>query len=1335
MTKDIPLAILVFAFTTIVVMAGIVPTIEMESEIGSPAPVEGERTDRVARATVVAEHLFEDWYREMTAWAEGREKIYTEEGEPLPFDASIFFKHKYKELLEGDEPLCTALDENEGERETRKWDSYTRTNTGIHCDIYVETGSNSFDSLKNEFDSTIWPSNIEAFGDPGFKADIYIYYTGSGSPDSDGAGGVGGFFTPSRPGRVYIDSSDISGWGYEILAHEFQHLIHNGKDPHELLWLDEGCADYAIIKAYGQNAGGVASHLAYFEAYPDNDLTKFENRPYDYGSTCAYITYLADHYGSHNFVKSLVANQGSGFSGVSSTLSQNGYSDNYKDVFLNWVIANYLDDPNIYDGKFGYTNLNIDVDLEESYSAYPMTASSDVQSWGADYYRFRNGREGLGVEFEGKGGGNDFAVWIAKKGAGDTVVERMSLNANDYGIHPLGGFGGEFSTVIMAVTSDSTAQYDFGIENMDTTPPLTVLTADPAVPDGKNGYYVSNPLLSLSTEAGAASYYYLNGDEENTDTYSTPFIVPEGTNTLHYYSIDTSSNKEIPLTRTFKVDTKAPSSDVSISPESPNSPAFNGWYVTLPEIKIRSDEEGSSYYGWDDDEARKYTGNVDVPEGKHDLHYWSEDEAGNVEEAQKFDLKVDTMTPITMVRLTPENPCFENDGWFNETVRVELVPDEAAETYYAWDNDNYRYYSGALDAPEGAHFLYHYSVDEAGNQEGINEMLIKTDTKCTFAELSIYPPLPDGDNGFYVDLPEIYLSCEEEDGLLYYHWDEEKPVLYDPLLSEIIVREGIHNLTYYAVDRANNREESNTITISVDISPPMTELIRIPGKPDGEEGWYNELIVSLSSPNEDIRGTYYRFSDDMKKKTYNGPLGPDELGEGTRTLYYYSVDRAGNKGSERSFTFSLDRVPPRAQVRTSARVILEGELLTISALASTDNVEVGEYLFVFGDMTQTSWMSEGNVSHTYEKSGTYTIGLRVKDRSGLESNISQVKLTVKPKEDESGIIPLVPSEGIYQYGIMTAGVLILVFFLVLVIAMIRKRGKRKEERGWANEGEKKGEGEEEGEGEEGKRGDNNIEEAEKLYGKKAFTSKVEKDDDAGDEYQKLYGSPVKESEYDYGEWKDVEWTNTGSPVISKANEAAICGICFGVVKPGLELVTCGCGKRYHGSCGRRVDTCPVCGSSLAAETLLTGPESYPELSEGAPGRQGEVEYLPPGREENGIALPCNGWSGEYEDTISECGNHYNREGYDHHDEMNEYYEGEFDTGMNEDFNGDEFNVGADENFNGDEGDVSGDGDPDMDDHNADGYDDDGEGYISWGEGEEDEEEEEKGDNNLDSWEL
>jgi len=58
--------------------------------------------------------------------------------------------------------------------------------------------------------------------------------------------------------------------------------------------------------------------------------------------------------------------------------------------------------------------------------------------------------------------------------------------------------------------------------------------------------------------------------------------------------------------------------------------------------------------------------------------------------------------------------------------------------------------------------------------------------------------------------------------------------------------------------------------------------------------------------------------------------------------------------------------------------------------------------------------------------------------------------------------------------------------------------------------------------------------------------------------------------------------NPDEPSISVSEISVPCKICFGVIKAGLALVKCKCGKHYHHSCARRVGECPACGYNFLA---------------------------------------------------------------------------------------------------------------------------------------------------------
>ena len=59
-----------------------------------------------------------------------------------------------------------------------------------------------------------------------------------------------------------------------------------------------------------------------------------------------------------------------------------------------------------------------------------------------------------------------------------------------------------------------------------------------------------------------------------------------------------------------------------------------------------------------------------------------------------------------------------------------------------------------------------------------------------------------------------------------------------------------------------------------------------------------------------------------------------------------------------------------------------------------------------------------------------------------------------------------------------------------------------------------------------------------------------------------------------------------SVAIYLLGKAVTCNICFGIIKPGLPVVTCGCGKHYHLVCIKRVNECPNCGLKVNRKNLI-----------------------------------------------------------------------------------------------------------------------------------------------------
>jgi len=116
--------------------------------------------------------------------------------------------------------------------------------------------------------------------------------------------GTGMQFSSNEVEMIYIDSDPLNTddiLSREILAHEFQHLIHWRSDPNEDIWINEGCSDYAALTLCGYGNGRRSWHLDAFERAPQTSLVYW---PYgmvsplaNYGAAYLWIVYLHEHYG------------------------------------------------------------------------------------------------------------------------------------------------------------------------------------------------------------------------------------------------------------------------------------------------------------------------------------------------------------------------------------------------------------------------------------------------------------------------------------------------------------------------------------------------------------------------------------------------------------------------------------------------------------------------------------------------------------------------------------------------------------------------------------------------------------------------------------------------------------------------------------------------------------------------------------------------------------------------------------------------------------------------------------------------------------------------------
>jgi len=256
-----------------------------------------------------------------------------------------------------------------------------------------------------------------------------------------------------------------------VAAHEFEHMIHWQYDANEVSWVDEGMAELAMWYF------GHPDHISQFNSNPDRSLTTWDGVWADYIKTYLWTLYFKERYGD-DAVFSLVHEEDNSLTGYETILAQFGSGETVSDLFADWAVANYLDDPTLADGRYGYVGDELPSFYPAgSYSSYPVPEyTRSVNYWATDYYRFTSLDTEGSVMFNFDGDDtNTFAVWVlALYANGAKDIKRMNLTEDTQtGSVPVFGLYHPDDEVVLVVSSVSSSgsrnyRYSTGQPTADT---------------------------------------------------------------------------------------------------------------------------------------------------------------------------------------------------------------------------------------------------------------------------------------------------------------------------------------------------------------------------------------------------------------------------------------------------------------------------------------------------------------------------------------------------------------------------------------------------------------------------------------------------------------------------------------------------------------------------------------------------------------------------------------------------------------------------------------------------------------------------------------------------
>ena len=359
---------------------------------------------------------------------------------------------------------------------------HVTTNAAILIESGQSVSSTTLNNIGSTWETTIYPTNTNYFGnapdvDNNCQIEIVIY-------GIDGGANIGGYFMPSMSASreiIYVDIDDLS-WRNTILAHEFEHLLHNARDPFEYIWIDEGNADMAAFLCFGAS-NTIIGHANEWTQNASASVRWWNQRLADYGGGFMFMLFLADNLGGGSAIRQLVADTltgGQGIIDLAQTLGPGStpIGSTMSDIFANFTASVTLDHGT--QAEFGLDNIDMyqtctsnqfcRIQLSDSnlnWGSMWQSGPHDIEGWGVHAFRFLDGTGApLNLMIQPTELGFAGTILTRNAASGSWTMERLRFDpSTGIGTALVPSFGNVTDDVYLIVW------YESGVDDCDYTSP------------------------------------------------------------------------------------------------------------------------------------------------------------------------------------------------------------------------------------------------------------------------------------------------------------------------------------------------------------------------------------------------------------------------------------------------------------------------------------------------------------------------------------------------------------------------------------------------------------------------------------------------------------------------------------------------------------------------------------------------------------------------------------------------------------------------------------------------------------------------------------------------
>ncbi|MEM1513941.1 MAG: NosD domain-containing protein [Candidatus Thermoplasmatota archaeon] len=270
----------------------------------------------------------------------------------------------------------------------------------------------------------------------------------------------------------------------------------------------------------------------------------------------------------------------------------------------------------------------------------------------------------------------------------------------------------------------------------------------------------------------------------------------------------------------------------------------------------------------------------------------------------------------------------------------------------AYDNNS----DGIADLP--------YTI-AGGDNKDFNPMIYLWDLILPSLNYIFYGE--EGKNGWYKSNVTVNIEAydNEEISLIKYSldgiWDSTTNLSFN-----ITAGEGIHYIKIYVFDGNENFIEEEFM-IRVDNSPPQISWIIDPSSPDGKNGWYRNVSISISASDGIsgmVEGSIEYEINGGGWQEYKGFFTPTE--EGYLKISIRAIDSAGNENIT-TFELKKDSIPPSIIIESPSGGFVKDYYEVI--WNATDNIDTDlENISIYYSPDNATWIK---VEEGIQNSGAY----------------------------------------------------------------------------------------------------------------------------------------------------------------------------------------------------------------------------------------------------------------------------------------------------------------------------------------------------------------------------